>query len=61
MTGDCSDGNRLHLEEWPFCHIVTYSLAVIGTVTVVRIFLDVPLLFGHFEANFASKSDSDDI
>ena len=38
--GDCSDGNRLQLEQWPFCHIVTCSLAVIGTVTVVRIFLE---------------------
>ena len=38
--GDCSDGNRLQLEQWPFCHIVTYSLAVIGTVIVVRIFLE---------------------
>jgi len=40
LAGDCSDGNRLQLEQWPFCHIVTYSLAVIGTVIVVRIFLE---------------------
>ena len=40
MAVDYSDGNRLQLEQWPFCHIVTYSLAVIGSVTVVRIFLE---------------------
>ena len=33
---DCSDGNQLQLEQWPFCHIVTYSLLIIGTITLVN-------------------------
>ena len=36
LAVDCSDGNRLQLEKWPFCHLVTYSLQVIGTITPVH-------------------------
>ena len=40
LSGVCSDGNRFHLENWPFCHMFTYSLGIIGTYRVLKVFLE---------------------
>ena len=51
LAVDCSDGNRLQLEKWPFCHVATYFLQVIVTITPVHTYFIVTSPKGLFRNN----------